>query len=55
MTNDEMIVYTKRQIKKCEKMVEFSKSNPVDMIILRANDKMLDFYKSVLPLIEKEK
>ena len=54
MTNDEMIVYTKRKIKTCEEMVEFSKSNEVDKAILRANKEMLDYYKSVLPLIEKE-
>ena len=55
MTNDEMIVYAKRKIKECEAMVELSKSNKLDIVILRVNKEMLDFYKSVLPLIEKEK
>lgn len=53
MTNEEMIAYAKRKIETCEAMFEFSKSHKVDEVVLRANQEMLDFYKSVLPLIEK--
>ena len=53
MLIQEMLDYAKKKIKDCEELIEFSKTTKVDRELLRVNEQILDFYKSVLPLIEQ--
>lgn len=52
MTKDKMLSYINDRIAACEEMVDFAKSNKVDISLLDFNAEMLDFYKSVLPIVE---
>ena len=54
MTTEEMLEYANHQIETCEGMVKFFLTQKVDREALRINATMLDFYKSVLPLIKEK-
>lgn len=53
MKLENMIDYANARIKACNDLLELSKVQKMDKILLNVNQECLDFYTTVLPMIEK--